>query len=207
MTERKKLGKYTAKRSFEKSPEPAGKKGRRGGKEPVFVIQEHDATNRHFDFRIECDGVLKSWSVPKGLSTDPRDKRLAIPTEDHPLEYADFEGTIPEDEYGGGAVIVWDRGVYENLAEEDGKPVPVAEGLEKGHISVRLEGEKLRGGYALIRKEDTSDSVWFVLKMKDEGADARRNPVSTQPKSVLSGETVEEVSRDKSRERQEGKDE
>lgn len=193
MDNNKVLKTYRSKRSLEKSPEPPGEKGGSGKEDPLFVIQEHDATSRHFDFRIECDGVLKSWSVPKGLSTDPRDKRLAIPTEDHPIEYADFEGTIPEGEYGAGAVIVWDRGTYINLKEDDGEAVPIAETFEKGHITVWLKGEKLRGGYALIRKKDESDPVWFAVKMKDDEADARRNPVSTQPESVVSGRTIKDL--------------
>lgn len=161
---------------------------------PVFVIQEHDATRRHWDFRLEAGGVLKSWAVPRGPSTDPREKRLAVPTEDHPLDYAGFEGVIPEDAYGAGAVIVWDRGPYRNLAEDDeGRPVPVERQIADGHVTVWLEGEKLTGGYGLTRIAGGDDEKWLLVKMRDEGADARRNPVSTQPGSVLSGRTVEEV--------------
>ncbi len=133
---------YRKKRNFSRTPEPKGGKSRsKSG--PVFVIQEHDASNLHYDFRLEIDGVLKSWAVPKGPSTDPREKRLAIPTEDHPLEYAGFEGVIPEGEYGGGTVLVWDTGRFENITEKDGAIQPASEALKKGHLLVRLHGEKL----------------------------------------------------------------
>lgn len=188
-----KLDKYHAKRDFRKTQEPRGG-GQSGGDSPVFVIQEHDASSLHYDFRLEADGVLKSWAVPKGPSTDPSEKRLAIPTEDHPLEYADFEGVIPADEYGGGAVIVWDTGPYRNLKQDDnGNEVPVGQCVADGHVTVWLEGQKLTGGYALIRTGKGDDARWLLVKMDDDGADARRNPTSTEPKSVLSGRTVREV--------------
>lgn len=191
MTDRS-LSEYRRRRDLRKSPEPSAGKGRKTGG-PIFVIQKHDASNLHYDFRIEVDGVLKSWAVPKGPSTDPRQKRLAEPTEDHPLDYADFEGVIPEGQYGAGSVIVWDRGIYENLGDE-----PVAEGLEEGHVKIRLDGEKLRGGYALTTFRGDS---WLLVKTDDEEVDARRNPVSTEPTSVLSGLTVEEVLADEQEDR------
>jgi DNA ligase D-like protein (predicted 3'-phosphoesterase) len=183
---------YAKKRDFSRTPEPRG--GRRSARErPCFVIQEHEASTHHFDFRLEVDGVLKSWAVPKGPSTDPRDKRLAVPTEDHPLEYADFEGVIPEGEYGAGAVIVWDRGPYENLTQRDGRQVPIGKALQNGHAVVRLEGSKLTGGYALQRTGSGNDARWLLIKVDDDAADARRNPVSTEPESVVSGKTVREL--------------
>jgi DNA ligase D-like protein (predicted 3'-phosphoesterase) len=183
---------YAKKRDFSRTPEPRG--GRRSARErPCFVIQEHEASTHHFDFRLEVDGVLKSWAVPKGPSTDPREKRLAVPTEDHPLEYADFEGVIPEGEYGAGAVIVWDRGPYENLTERDGRQGPIGKALENGHAVVRLEGSKLTGGYALQRTGSGNDARWLLIKVDDDAADARRNPVSTEPESVVSGKTVREL--------------
>ncbi|MBD3366849.1 MAG: DNA ligase [Candidatus Eisenbacteria bacterium] len=182
---------YREKRDFRSTPEPSG--GRSSGGDPIFVIQKHDASTLHYDVRLEVDGVLKSWAVPKGPSTDPRVRRLAVPTEDHPLDYAGFEGVIPEGEYGAGTVIVWDRGTYRNLKEDDdGNEVPMDEGLEEGHATVWLEGEKLTGGYALIRTGGDGKR-WLLIKMKDSEADARRNPVSTEPESVLSGRTIEEV--------------
>jgi DNA ligase D-like protein (predicted 3'-phosphoesterase) len=180
---------YREKRDFRRSPEPRGARGR-ARKEPRFVIQKHDASSLHYDFRLEAVGVLKSWAVPKGPSTDPREKRLAMPTEDHPLAHADFEGVIPEGEYGAGTVIVWDRGSYRDLGEE-----PIEQALEEGHAAVWLEGKKLRGGYALTRIGRGKSERWLLVKMDDEGADRRRNPVSSQPESVLSGKTIEEIAK------------
>jgi len=190
---------YESKRDFRTTAEPTGDEIDFDWAErrPIFVIQQHDASTMHYDFRLEVDDVLKSWAVPKGPSTDSREKRLAMPTEDHPLAYADFEGTIPEGEYGGGAVIVWDRGSYRNLKEDEaqeGEEVPsVAEQIEDGHVTVWLKGQKLRGGYALIRTGGGDDARWLLIKMRDDEADARRNPTSTEPKSVKTGRTVEEV--------------
>jgi DNA ligase D-like protein (predicted 3'-phosphoesterase) len=187
------LSEYEKKRDFRSSPEPQGGTSEKGD-EPVFVIQKHDASNLHYDFRIEVDGVLKSWAVPKGPSTDPRQKRLAMPTEDHPLEYADFEGVIPEDEYGGGTVLLWDRGPYRNLrAAKDDDGASMAESLADGKIEVWLEGSKIRGGYALVRTGGGDDERWLLIKMDDEEADARRKPTSTEPESVASGRDLEEV--------------
>lgn len=188
------LSDYRDKRNFSSTDEPDGSSARSGSDKPIFVIQEHDATNLHYDFRLEIDGTLKSWSVPKGPSTDPRVRRLAIQTEDHPLDYADFEGMIPEGEYGGGAALVWDTGPFDNLREEksdDG--TGMAEAWDEGKIEVRLHGEKLHGGYAIIRTGAKSEGKWLLIKMQDDDADARRNPVSTEPESVKSGKTIEEI--------------
>jgi DNA ligase D-like protein (predicted 3'-phosphoesterase) len=152
-----------------------------------FVIQQHAATTVHFDFRLEVGGVLKSWAVPKGPSTDPRAKRLAMEVEDHSLDHADFEGLIGEG-YGAGRVIVWDAGTYRPLT--DGPP---GEALDNGHLSFWLEGEKLRGGWTLQRTHAGAKPQWLLIKRRDEGADARRNPVSTQPESVLSGRTIDDL--------------
>jgi DNA ligase D-like protein (predicted 3'-phosphoesterase) len=184
---------YKKKRDFRRTPEPSGRAGRGRAKEPMFVIQKHDARALHYDFRLESGGVLKSWAVPKGPSTNPKDKRLAQQTEDHPLDYADFEGVIPAGEYGAGPVIVWDTGTYRNLTERKGIGVPVDEAVEGGHVKVWLEGQKIRGGFALTRVARGKDERWLLVKVKDEGADARRNPVRSQPESVISGRTIEEV--------------
>lgn len=186
-----KLKAYHAKRDLRKSPEPAG--GRKKGDEPIFVIQKHDARNLHYDFRLEVDDALASWAVPKGPSTDPRTKRLAIHVEDHPLDYADFEGVIPEGMYGAGTVLVWDRGTYRNLMAEKDEPLSVEESIEEGHVEVWLEGEKLQGGYALVKMKGRGENQWLLVKMDDEKADARRNPVSTEPDSVISGVGLDEI--------------
>jgi DNA ligase D-like protein (predicted 3'-phosphoesterase) len=189
------LEEYRNRRDFRKTGEPTGepKKGRQEDKraKPLFVIQKHDARNLHYDFRLEVAGVLKSWAVPKGPSTDPSVKRLAVPTEDHPLEYADFEGVIPEGEYGAGTVLVWDTGSYRNLSAEKEDPLSMEQTVDRGHIEVWLEGKKLKGGYALVRTG--GDRRWLLIKMKDGEADARRNPVSTEPDSVLSGRSLQQV--------------
>ena len=190
-----KLSNYKKKRDFRKTGEPSegGSPGDWADKRPVFVIQKHDASTLHYDFRIEVNGVLKSWVVPKGPSTDPDEKRLAIPTEDHPLEYADFEGTILEDAYGG-TVLIWDRGSFANLKEEeDDAAESVSEQIDNGHVTIRLQGKKISGGYALVRTGQENDARWLLIKMDDDQADARRNPTSTEPKSVKSGMDLEEI--------------
>jgi DNA ligase D-like protein (predicted 3'-phosphoesterase) len=156
---------------------------------PIFVIQKHAASSLHYDFRLEVDGVLKSWAVPKGPSTDPREKRLAVEVEDHPLSWGSFEGVIGEG-YGAGAVIVWDTGPYRELGD-----APLARQLEDGRASFWLEGEKIRGGYTLTRTRMRGGGKpqWLLIKRRDEEADARRRPVSTQPESVLTGRTIEQV--------------
>ncbi|MDX1592367.1 MAG: DNA polymerase ligase N-terminal domain-containing protein [Balneolaceae bacterium] len=162
---------------------------------PIFVIQKHDASNLHYDFRLEVDGVLKSWVVPKGPSTDTSEKRLAMPVEDHEMDHADFEGVIPEGEYGAGTVLVWDRGTYRNLMKEKDKDdqLSMAESIEEGHVEVWLDGEKIKGGYSMVRTQEGENPRWLLIKMDDDEADARRNPVSTEPESVLSGRTLEEI--------------
>jgi DNA ligase D-like protein (predicted 3'-phosphoesterase) len=188
-----KLERYRSKRDLDRSGEPSGRGARkRRGSEPRFVIQKHAASSLHYDLRLEAGDVLKSWAVPKGPSTDPREKRLAVEVEDHPLDYADFEGRIGEG-YGEGQVIVWDRGTYRNVTERDGEAVDVEQAIAGGHLSFWLEGEKLRGGFTLQRTRGGDKPQWLLIKRRDEGADARRNPVSTEPASVLSGRTVEDI--------------
>ncbi len=155
---------------------------------PRFVIQQHAATSMHFDFRLELGGTFKSWAVPKGPSTDPGDKRLAMAVGDHATSWGDFEGVIAEGEPGAGPVIVWDRGGYRNLRAE-----PMEEALEHGDLSFWLEGEKLRGGWSLRRIRAGKKPQWLLVKRRDEAADARRRPTSTQPESVVSGRRIEDL--------------
>ncbi|WP_116205589.1 DNA polymerase ligase N-terminal domain-containing protein [Amycolatopsis circi] len=181
MSSKDRLAEYRAKRDPGRTPEP---RGGRGNAEPVFVVQRHDASSLHFDFRLEIGGVLVSWSVPKGPSLNPSDRRLAIRTEDHPLDYARFEGTIPAGEYGGGTVIVWDTGTFDVLTEDSAE-----QALADGHLKVGLHGEKLRGSFSLIRRDSSGQEQWLLIKKDDEGADRRRKPAKTQLESVLTGRT------------------
>lgn len=183
---------YFDKRDFTKTAEPAGGQ-RKMSPQPIFVVQKHAARHLHYDFRLEVGGVLKSWAAPKGPSTDPKTKRLAVPTEDHPLEYAEFEGVIPEGEYGGGTVMLWDTGTFHQLPPQGGPDITMEAALEKGHIAMWLAGKKLHGGYALTRFKKGKDESWLLVKMADEEADAGRDILLTQPDSVLTGRTLAEI--------------
>lgn len=193
------LDRYRDKRNLTRSGEPSGDTSsgdascggkQAGGGKPVYVIHKHDASQLHYDLRLEIDGTLKSWAVPKGPSTDPSEKRLAVETEDHPLDYAGFEGVIPEGEYGAGTVMVWDKGHFSNLKDD----ASLKEGFKDGHLEIRIEGQKLRGGYALTHMRDENDTrQWLLVKMKDKQADARRNPVSSEPDSAQTGRSLEEI--------------
>ena len=164
-----------------------------------FVIQKHDASSLHYDLRLEFGGALASWAVPKGLSTNPGDKRLAIEVEDHSLDHIDFEGVIPEGEYGAGTVLVWDTGTYRNLrAGKGGDNTSMENAREDGLLEVWLEGRKLRGGYALKRIEGGRRPKWLVIKMDDDQADRRRKPTRTEPDSVLSGRSLAQIEADES---------
>lgn len=189
---KKTLEDYQARRDFRRTPEPSGG-GPGSAAGPIFVVQKHDASRLHYDFRLEVDGVLKSWAIPKGPSTDPKEKRLAVPTEDHPLEYAGFEGIIPAGEYGGGTVMVWDTGPFHNITEKKGVAIPLEEAVPHGHIKVWLEGRKLKGGYALTRFKTGKDEAWLLVKADDEEADSNTDVLKTRPESVLSGRTIEEI--------------
>ncbi len=165
------LKSYREKRNFDVTAEPlpSGSPADTPGR--IFVVQKHFSRSLHYDLRLEVEGVLKSFAVPKGPSMNPGDKRLAIETEDHPLEYALFQGTIPEGQYGAGRVVVWDRGSYRNLSEKDGKEISTAQALKDGHAKFWLEGEKLVGGFALTRTK----RGWILVKMRDEWADSSRD--------------------------------
>ena len=191
------LEEYRRRRDFKRTGEPRGSRGRRGAR-PRFVVQQHDASTEHYDFRLEADGVLKSWAVPKGPSLDPGDKRLAVATEDHPLEYAGFEGVIGPGEYGAGPVIVWDRGYYVNRSHDTGgHPVTAEKAIERGHVTFDLHGRKLRGRFSLTRMRRRGKDQWLLVKSDDEFADRRRNPVGSQPESVKSGKRIGELTQGK----------
>jgi bifunctional non-homologous end joining protein LigD len=183
---------YRSKRTLEKTPEPKGSK-KSPSKHLQFVVQKHDARNLHYDFRLELDGILKSWAIPKGPSLDSSVKRLAIEVEDHPLEYGSFEGTIPKGNYGAGKVIVWDRGSYAPVSGEKTireQEKSIREQLKKGELKLVLFGEKLRGEFALIRiGKDERKNQWLLIKKKDEYESSE--DVTKNVKSVISGDTIE----------------
>src|SRR5918911_5273413 len=184
------LKEYISKRDFRKTPEPDGSRTdqpRLANKEALrFVIQKHKASKLHYDFRLETrDGVLLSWAVPKGPSLDPRQRRLAIETEDHPLDYIDFEGTIPEGNYGAGTVIVWDTGTYTT-------DIDIRHQFGEGKISFVLSGRKIRGTYALIRIKP-QHRQWLLIKMHDEFAAPESDLTRTAPESVITGRTNDDL--------------
>jgi bifunctional non-homologous end joining protein LigD len=183
------LDEYDAKRDFSRTPEPRAGIGQ-PGTGSRFVVQKHLSRHLHYDLRLEADGVLKSFAIPRGPSMDPHEKRLAVATEDHPLAYIDFEGVIPPGEYGAGAVMVWDYGTYRNMKEEEGLPVSMAQGIVNGHITFWLEGSRLKGGFALIR----TPRGWLLIKMDDPFAQPGKDVLMTWTVSALSGRTIEEIS-------------
>lgn len=188
----KKLTQYRKKRHFAQTPEPYGSQQVKKSKELKFVVHKHAASHLHFDLRLEINGVLVSWAVPKGPSTDPRIKRLAIETEDHPIEYLTFEGTIPEGEYGGGTVMVWDIGTFKNIKEKNGRPVSVSQSYKNGTIEIELYGKKLHGKWALIRtKLGKNDRNWLLIKMRDAYAGKK---IAQVTKSALTGRTMKQIS-------------
>ena len=192
MNDKEPLSDYKKKRDFSATPEPSGIIVK-GDSEPIFVIQKHDASNLHYDLRLESEGVLKSWAVPKGPSMDPKVKRLAVPTEDHPMAYADFEGVIPEGHYGAGTVLVWDSGIFRNTKGEDAS---FAENLSDGHATIFLEGTKLKGDFALIRTgRGGKRPQWLFFKMKDDYAQPGSDVTSEKPNSSKTGRSLEEVAK------------
>jgi len=175
-----KLAIYRRKRSFASTREPKGGRLRRR-KRHIFVVQKHRASHLHYDFRLEAEGLLKSWAVPKGPSLDPRQRRLAVRVEDHPYEYRNFEGTIPKGSYGAGEVIVWDRGTYRS-ADGDGDEV-IVRGLRKGALGIILRGRKLKGGFSLVRLKRPRQ--WLLIKKRDSFASTR--DITRKDRSVKSG--------------------
>lgn len=185
------LKKYRSMRDFSDTPEPSGKAKRKGGKRPMFVIQKHQASHLHYDFRLEMEGVLKSWAVPKGPSYDPGTKRLAMMTEDHPYEYGSFEGVIPEGNYGAGNVIIWDTGTWEFIEPGDDPVQAVAQ----GKLTFRMFGKKMFGEWALVRIRGRSPkgNEWLLLKHRDQYANEDVDVTKIAPRSVVSNKTVEEM--------------
>jgi bifunctional non-homologous end joining protein LigD len=185
------LAPYRARRDFARTTEPAGKKAGPSSPKRRFVIQRHDATRLHYDFRVELDDVFKSWAVTRGPSLDPHDKRLAVEVEDHPLDYGDFEGTIPKGQYGGGTVQLWDRGYW--IPEGDPH-----DGLTRGDLKFSLEGERLHGGWVLVRmKHDRTGGKrtnWLLVKHRDEAArEGRGDALLKDPTSIASGRQLDAI--------------
>ncbi|MEO6718952.1 MAG: DNA ligase D [Ferruginibacter sp.] len=187
------LTKYKQKRSFTKTSEPIG--GRSTGQDLIFVIQKHAASHLHYDFRLEMRGVLKSWAVPKGPSTDPEIKRLAMMVEDHPYDYRNFEGIIPKGQYGGGTVIVWDEGTYKpaenNTSDKKANEKELLKQLHGGKLKIVLKGKKLKGEYALVKSHGRGENAWLLMKLKDKYAS--KTDISKKEKSVQSGKTLKQV--------------
>jgi bifunctional non-homologous end joining protein LigD len=189
------LNEYRKKRDFKISPEPSG--GKAAPKAPksslIYVIQKHRATHLHYDFRLEFRGTLLSWAIPKGPSVDPSVKRLAMRVEDHPVEYASFEGVIPEGEYGGGTVMVWDQGIWTPESPD------VAAAFEKGDLKFSLHGKKLKGSWVLVRTRgygSSSKTSWLLIKHRDEFASTKVDIAQEMPRSAASNRLLAEIARD-----------
>jgi DNA ligase D-like protein (predicted 3'-phosphoesterase) len=181
---------YKKKRSFNQTPEPTG--GKSSADKLVFVIQKHAASHLHYDFRLEMKGVLKSWAVPKGPSMNPADKRLAMLVEDHPFDYKDFEGTIPEGSYGAGTVIVWDQGTYEPLekaATKTAQEKVLLKGFHASSLKIKMHGKKLKGEFALVRTHGRGENSWLLIKHRDEYA--TDEDITKKDKSVVTGKRLE----------------
>jgi bifunctional non-homologous end joining protein LigD len=189
------LTRYRAMRDFSKTPEPdAAPTDVPPDEQLSFVVQKHAARALHYDFRLEVDGTMPSWAVPKGPSYDPKVKRMAVHVEDHPLDYREFEGRIPSGEYGGGAVIVWDEGTYRNITGDADDPTPMPAAIEKGHVSIWLDGTKLHGGWSLTRTGPAGERErWILVKRKDEHADPDLDIAAREPRSARTGRTLEEL--------------
>lgn len=195
-----KLTEYRRKRDFTRTREPKGG-GRKKASKLAYVIQKHAASRLHFDLRLELDGVMKSWAVPKGPSLDPSVKRLAVHVEDHPIEYNVFEGSIPQGEYGGGTVMVWDQGTYTAAGDVDDPEEALREGYRKGDFKFVLRGERLKGSWVLVRTRGWGDrnrrNQWLLIKHRDERADPDTDPAAEYLTSARSGRTMEEIAEGK----------
>ena len=185
------LAVYNRKRDFAKTAEPAGKAAPKRAKDRIFMVQKHDATRLHYDFRLELEGTLKSWAVTRGPSLDPADNRLAVRTEDHPMSYATFEGTIPKGEYGGGTVMLWDRGTWEPHPDKD--PVKT---LKEGHLHFTLHGERMKGEWVMFQlkpRGKEKNENWILKKVSDEYAGSPTGLIDTYLRSVKTGRTLDEI--------------
>lgn len=193
------LAEYRRKRDFTKTAEPEGAGAPASRSTLAFVIQKHAARNLHFDLRLELDGVMKSWAVPKGPSVDPSVKRLAMQVEDHPVEYNTFEGIIPEGEYGGGTVMLWDQGTYTYWEKDPDPAERLREGYAKGDFKFELRGKRLRGTWVLVRLRRGSPEKpqWLLIKHRDEFAEPGSDIVAVEDTSVTSGRTMEEIAEGK----------
>ena len=187
------LVEYNRKRDFSRTKEPAGTVPKRQGRALHFVIQKHAASHLHYDFRLELDGVMKSWAVPKGPSYDPAVRRLAMEVEDHPISYNSFEGTIPAGEYGGGTVMLWDRGTYD--AEDGGGTASIRRGYEKGDLKITMQGERLMGGWVLVRMNRPGRPQWLLIKHRDDTANANLDITEKHVKSVMTKRTMEQIAK------------
>src|SRR6187431_3130445 len=183
---------YNKKRNFKETPEPAGK-AKSSASKLSFVIQRHKASHLHYDFRLEIDGTLKSWAVPKGPSLNPQDKRLAMMVEDHPYNYKTFEGIIPEGNYGAGTVIVWDEGTYEALegGTKKEQEKSLLQQLKKGSLKFKMNGSKLKGEFALVKLKNAEKNAWLLIKHRDKYA--KETDVTKKDKSVVSGKTLNAI--------------
>lgn len=193
------LERYRQKRDFARTPEPPPAQAPAGVGPLIFVVHKHAARRLHYDFRLELDGVLKSWALPKGPSLNPKDKRLAVMVEDHPLDYRSFEGLIPPDQYGAGQVIVWDQGAYspeadDGLSFEDREKAQqrMKSDLAKGKVSIQMWGQKLKGSWALVRMQGRGDDNWLLIKHADKFADPNRD-ILEEEGSVISGLTIQDL--------------
>jgi bifunctional non-homologous end joining protein LigD len=182
------LAKYHEKRDFKVTSEPRGRVRKMPVQELSFVVQKHQASHLHYDFRLEWDGVLRSWAIPKGPSLDPSVKRLAMEVEDHPLDYGGFEGSIPEGQYGGGTVMVWDRGTWSPEPETPS----VDEGLREGELKFTLKGSKLKGSWVLVRTKGAGKPSWLLIKHRDRYASSI-DIATEKPKSVLSRKLMAQI--------------
>jgi bifunctional non-homologous end joining protein LigD len=190
------LGEYRRKRDFNRTREPLGGKREKSAR-LAYVIQKHAASRLHYDLRLELDGVMKSWAVPKGPSLDPAVKRLAIHVEDHPIEYNQFEGTIPAGEYGGGTVMIWDYGSYTSAGDEDDPKAALRAGYRKGDFKFVLRGKRLKGSWVLVRTkgrgERSRQRQWLLIKHRDETADPDIDPTEAYQTSARTGRTMDEI--------------